>query len=726
VLTSYKGKMMRINPDGTIPTDNPFYNQTTGIQQAIFAYGFRNSFSFAIQPGTGRIFANDVGTNVWEEVNDVVAGGNYGYPEVEGPTNDPRFVSPVYSYQHSPGCAIVGGDFYNPATATFPADYVGDYFFGDLCDRTITRLDPDTHEATVFAQFTRGRIVDIDTAPDGSLYYLLRPLEGIYPGGIFKASFNSTSPGAPAISEQPQNKVGSLGQPVTFSVAASGNEPLNYQWQRNGVNILGATQPNFTLPAVAQADDGAQFRVVVTNAVGSVTSSAATLSVTTNQPPVPTITLPAAGATFSAGDTINFAGDATDAEDGVLPASAFTWRVDLYHADTPETQHAHPVLAPTTGSKSGSVVADLAGHYETTIWMRVTLTVKDSAGLEATTFADVQPNKVTMTLGTSAPGLRLDLDGTPVRTPAPVPAVVGVPRLLGAPATQTVNGVTYQFDGWSDAGAAEHPVNVPATDATYTANYHALDDGSANPPDSPDLTIAFAQPIAESALAGTTAKTKVKLTNAGATPLSGAAGVGLFLSPDEFLDPEDPAVATLPKNLVIKPGKSKTISVPFTIPDTIVAGSYRLLAWADPGKAVAEKNEANNVAVSGAIAVGPATRDFSVAVNAVTLNPGPAKRGLATLLLHYDGNVPANGPLGIELRASADTTPDGSDALVATITRKVKLKPGASKLLKVKFPATSLAAGAYYLTAAVDTVNAFAESNEANNTAVSGTTFTVA
>jgi hypothetical protein len=352
--------------------------------------------------------------------------------------------------------------------------------------------------------------------------------------------------------------------------------------------------------------------------------------------------------------------------------------------------------------------------------------VKDSAGLEATTFTDIQPNKVTMTMGTNVPGLRLNLDGTPVRTPSPVQAVVGVPRLLGAPATQTVNGVTYQFDGWSDAGAAEHPINGPATDAAYTANYHALDDGSANPPNSPDLTVTFAQPIAASVLAGTSGKTKVKLTNAGATPVSAASGVALYLSPDEFLDPEDPAVATVPKNLVIKPGKSRTVAVPFTVPDTIVAGSYRLLAWADPQKAVAEKSEANNVAASGAVAIGPATRDFSVTVTNAAVKPGPAKRGLATLLLRYDGNVPANGPLGIELRASADATPDESDALVATITRKVKMKPGTTKLLKVKFPATGLAAGAYYLTAAVDTANAFAESNEANNTAVSGTAFNVA
>ncbi|RYG62439.1 glucose sorbosone dehydrogenase, partial [bacterium] len=97
-LTNLKGKILRLNKDGSVPTDNPFYNQTTGINRAIYALGFRNPFSFDIQPGTGRIFANDVGNSTWEEIDDVKAGRNYGWPTTEGPSNDPRFEPPLYTY----------------------------------------------------------------------------------------------------------------------------------------------------------------------------------------------------------------------------------------------------------------------------------------------------------------------------------------------------------------------------------------------------------------------------------------------------------------------------------------------------------------------------------------------------------------------------------------------------------------------------------------------------
>jgi glucose/arabinose dehydrogenase len=60
-LNSPLGKILRINSDGSIPTDNPFFNQTTGINRAIWARGLRNPFNFAFQPGTGRMFINDVG-----------------------------------------------------------------------------------------------------------------------------------------------------------------------------------------------------------------------------------------------------------------------------------------------------------------------------------------------------------------------------------------------------------------------------------------------------------------------------------------------------------------------------------------------------------------------------------------------------------------------------------------------------------------------------------------
>ncbi len=136
-LTTTFGKLLRIHPDGSIPTDNPFYASTTGINRAIWARGLRNAFSFAFQPGTGRLFINDVGQSAFEEVNDGIAGGNYGWPNFEGPGGAPTYIPPIHYYGRSDGCAITGGTFYNPATPTFPAAWVGRYFYADYCAAAI-------------------------------------------------------------------------------------------------------------------------------------------------------------------------------------------------------------------------------------------------------------------------------------------------------------------------------------------------------------------------------------------------------------------------------------------------------------------------------------------------------------------------------------------------------------------------------------------------------------
>src|ERR671921_633170 len=78
-LQNLLGKMLRINKDGTIPTGNPFYASATGNNRAIWALGLRNPFKFAVQPGTGTIFINDVGHNDFEEINQGAAGANYGW-----------------------------------------------------------------------------------------------------------------------------------------------------------------------------------------------------------------------------------------------------------------------------------------------------------------------------------------------------------------------------------------------------------------------------------------------------------------------------------------------------------------------------------------------------------------------------------------------------------------------------------------------------------------------
>jgi putative heme-binding domain-containing protein len=181
-LHSLQGKLLRINADGSIPDDNPFASRTTGKYRAIWALGLRNPFTFAVQPQTGRLFINDVGGRS-EEVNEGVAGANYGWPTVEhGPTTDPRFRGPIHYY---PTACIAGGAF-APTDLRWPKEYRGRYFFGDFNHGWIKSLDPASPARShPFATGLR-RPVDLRFAPDGSLYVLLRDawvIDGLFKGG---------------------------------------------------------------------------------------------------------------------------------------------------------------------------------------------------------------------------------------------------------------------------------------------------------------------------------------------------------------------------------------------------------------------------------------------------------------------------------------------------------------------------------------------------------------
>jgi putative heme-binding domain-containing protein len=169
-LHSLLGKLLRVNCDGTIPADNPFVDRTEGKYDSIWALGLRNPFTFAVQPLTGRIFINDVGQNAWEEVNEGIAGANYGWPASEGPTTDPGFRAPIHFYPN----ASISGAAFCPADSPWPEIYRGKYFFMDFVRGWIKFLDPeDPSRADTFATGL-ARPVDLRFAPDGSLYVLLR------------------------------------------------------------------------------------------------------------------------------------------------------------------------------------------------------------------------------------------------------------------------------------------------------------------------------------------------------------------------------------------------------------------------------------------------------------------------------------------------------------------------------------------------------------------------
>jgi glucose/arabinose dehydrogenase len=176
-LTTLLGKVLRIKASGAIPHSNPFYDRAAGRNRAIWARGLRNPFKIAFRRGTDTLFINDVGEQTWEEINLGASGKNYGWPVHEGDESAPAYTPPIYAYHHGSsarrGCAITGGTFYDPASASFPSGFVGDYFYADFCGGWVRRYDPADDSASAFATgFPSGSVVDLEVGPGGALYVL--------------------------------------------------------------------------------------------------------------------------------------------------------------------------------------------------------------------------------------------------------------------------------------------------------------------------------------------------------------------------------------------------------------------------------------------------------------------------------------------------------------------------------------------------------------------------
>lgn len=167
----------------------------------------------------------------------------------------------------------------------------------------------------------------------------------------------TVTPVSPRISAGPVDATVVAGQRASFEVTAAGSAPLAYQWLRDGVEIAGATAARHETPATAPADSGAAFAVRVSNAVGSITSAAARLTVTP-QPEPPTIAQQPQGASVAAGQTARF-----EVVAGGTAPLTYQWRRNgSAIANAIGASHTTPpVTAGDNGARYSVVVSNLAG-----------------------------------------------------------------------------------------------------------------------------------------------------------------------------------------------------------------------------------------------------------------------------------------------------------------------------------------------------------------------------
>jgi len=220
------GKILRIEPDGSVPASNPFTGANTvacastgrapgnvarvdagkrqnrqvktrkrkkrrnrshgPVCQEIFATGLRNPFRIAFDPNASgsapRFFINDVGANSWEEIDEAKAGADYGWNRREGPcqvgvtstkacTSSDKFVNPVFAYSHGMGCHSITGGAFVPNHGGWPAAYDGVYLYADyICGRLFVLRDERPFQSQeVFA--TGLSAIHLAFGPDHALYY---------------------------------------------------------------------------------------------------------------------------------------------------------------------------------------------------------------------------------------------------------------------------------------------------------------------------------------------------------------------------------------------------------------------------------------------------------------------------------------------------------------------------------------------------------------------------
>jgi len=163
------GKVLRMNPNGSAPPDNPFYNDPSW-NNLTYTYGHRNMFGLAFHPTKNRTYVTENGPQDSDEINLLARAGNYGWPAVRGVVNTPPYIDPIIAY--TPVIVPTNAAFY---TASVPASSRDHLVVGSYLDRGLheLRLDPvdgsSVLNETILATADEG-ILDVEMGLDGYLW----------------------------------------------------------------------------------------------------------------------------------------------------------------------------------------------------------------------------------------------------------------------------------------------------------------------------------------------------------------------------------------------------------------------------------------------------------------------------------------------------------------------------------------------------------------------------
>ena len=301
----------------------------------------------------------------------------------------------------------------------------------------------------------------------------------------------SSAPVAPSITAQPVSQAVTAGQTATFSVGATGTAPLSYQWQENGTALNGATSASYTSKATTTSDNAAHFTVVVSNSAGSVTSSAATLTVS-SAPVAPSITAQPVSQAVTAGQTATFSVGAT----GTAPLS-YQWQ---------ENGTALNGATSANYTSTATTTSDNAAHF--------TVIVSNSAG-------SVTSSAATLTVNAASVQLTASVEPSLVRVgPTDPPGTTSSVRIAGARGetvdtqvivSATSSGLT-NVNISASALIGPNGASIPASNVTLYREYYITVmgttsyGGGSNPPlgsgTYPEPLIPFDDPETGSALCG--------------------------------------------------------------------------------------------------------------------------------------------------------------------------------------------------------------------------------